>query len=223
MEYLTRYAKFVLQIFSVRFLPFHIGAVVLTALFVRTGFDWAYLVYMLNTVPSQILFIADVTGFVLPVLLVIISTGVLIVSLKKVQRLYAEAVVYAILLGFTLSTIIKAFTGRTSPPHRHRGEDLILIDNSNGFDFGFMNHHVIGGWPSSHATIAFALATTLALLLPRRWHIRVVLFASALFIGLGVTFGFHWLSEFVAGACLGTVIGLVVGKHYAPQVGTKII
>jgi membrane-associated phospholipid phosphatase len=99
--------------------------------------------------------------------------------------------VYAILLGFSLSTIIKAFTGRTSPPHRHRGEELVLIDNSNGFDFGFMNHQVIGGWPSSHATIAFALAVTLSLVLPRRWYIQAVLFGIALFIGIGVTFGFH--------------------------------
>ena len=90
----------------------------------------------------------------------------------------------------------------------------MLIDNSNGFDFGFMNHHVIGGWPSSHTTIAFALAVALSLMLPKRWYVHTVLFGTALFIGIGVTFGYHWLSEFVAGACLGTAIGLVVGGHY---------
>lgn len=89
-----------------------------------------------------------------------------------------------------------------------------LVDNSRAFNFGFMNEHVIGGWPSSHTTIAFALATTLSLLLPPRFYVRAILFSVALFIGVGVTFGYHWVSEFVAGACLGVAIGLVVGKHY---------
>jgi membrane-associated phospholipid phosphatase len=218
MEYLARYAQFVLQIFSARFLLLHIVAIASTALLVLTGFDWTYLVYVLNAVPPQVLFIADVTGFVLPVLLIVVSIGVLIVSRKQIQRLYAEAMVYAILLGFSLSTIIKAFAGRTSPPHRHRGEELVLIDNSNGFDFGFMNHHVIGGWPSSHATIAFAIATTLVLLLPKRWYVHAALFIPALFVSVGVTFGFHWLSEFVAGALLGIAIGIAVGSYYKTKV-----
>jgi membrane-associated phospholipid phosphatase len=193
---------------------FHAIAVIGTLFLIGTGLDWIYLVFVLNVVPSTLLFVADLFGFVLPILLIVVSLSVLLVSRKKLYRMYAEATLYAILLGFSLSTIIKAFTGRTSPPHRHRGEDLVLIDNSNGFDFGFMNHHVIGGWPSSHATIAFALAVTLALILPKRWYIQTILFGIALFIGIGVTFGFHWLSEFVAGTCLGTAIGLVVGRYY---------
>lgn len=214
MEYLARYAQFVLQIFSARFLLLHIVAIALTALLVLTGFDWTYLVYVLNAVPLQVLFIADVTGFVLPVLLIIVSIGVLLVSRKQIQRLYAEAIVYAILLGFTLSTILKAFTGRTSPPHFHHGVTQPLIDNSNSFHFGFLREQIIGGWPSSHATIMFALATTLALLLPKRWYVSAILFIPALFVGIGVTFGFHWSSEFIAGTLLGIVIGSTVGMHY---------
>lgn len=214
MEYLARYAQFVLQIFSVRYLPLHAVGIIATLVLVSTGLDWAYLVYVLHAVPTSLLYVADVTGFLVPVFLLIGSIIVLCFSHKKRNRIYAEAMLYAILLGFTLSTIIKAFTGRESPPHRHRGEELILIDNSNGFDFGFMNHHVIGGWPSSHTTIAFALATVLTMLLPRRWYLQVIIFASAVFIGLGVTFGYHWLSEFVAGACLGIAVGTVVGSYY---------
>jgi membrane-associated phospholipid phosphatase len=134
-----------------------------------------------------------------------------------IYRLYAEAILYTLLLGITLSTILKAFTGRTSPPHHHHGEALILIDTSRGFDFGFMNHHVIGGWPSSHTTIALALAVVLILLLSVRWYVRLSILVLAVAIGIGVTFGFHWLSEFVAGACLGVVIGLVVGRYYRLQ------
>jgi len=194
--------------------PFYAISVIGTLFLVGTGLDWAYLVFVLNVMPSSLLFVADLLGFILPVLLMLSSLIVLFVSRKKIYRMYAEATLYAILLGFSLSTVFKAFTGRTSPPHRHSGEKLVLIDNSNGFDFGFMNNHVIGGWPSSHTTIAFALAMTLTLLLPKRWYIKTTLFGIALFIGIGVTFGFHWLSEFVAGACLGTAIGLVVGRYY---------
>ena len=214
MEYLARYVQFVLQIFSARFFLFHIIAIVSTILLVSTGLDWAYFVYVLNAVPTSFLYIADATGFILPGLLIMVSIGILVVSRKKLERLYAEAMIYAIILGFTLSTVIKAFTGRISPPHFHYGEAQAMIDNSQAFNFGFLRESVMGGWPSSHATIAFAIAVTLILLLPKRWYVFVTIFAPALFISIGVTFGFHWLSEFIAGTSLGTVIGLVVGGFY---------
>jgi len=214
MNTLEQYVRFVIEIFSLRFLPLHLGVIIVTIILVFSGLDWAYFVYVLNAVPTSFLYIADATGFILPGLLIMVSIGILVVSRKKLERLYAEAMIYAILLGITLSTIIKAFTGRISPPHFHYGETQAMIDNSQAFNFGFLRESVMGGWPSSHATIAFAIATTLAFLLPKRWYVFVILFAPALFIGIGVTFGFHWLSEFIAGACLGLVIGLVVGGFY---------
>ena len=214
MSTLEQYIRFVIEIFSLRFLPLHLGVIIVTIILVFSGLDWAYFVYVLSAVPASFLHIADATGFILPSLLMMVSIGILVVSRKKLERLYAEAMIYAILLGITLSTIIKAFTGRISPPHFHYGEAQAMIDNSQAFNFGFLRESVMGGWPSSHATIAFAIATTLAFLLPKRWYVFVILFAPALFIGIGVTFGFHWLSEFIAGACLGLVIGLVVGGFY---------
>lgn len=214
MTSIAQFARFAIQVFSWRMVPFHAIAVIGTLFLIGTGLDWAYLVFVLSVVPPSLLFVADLLGFVLPILLIVGSLLILFISREKLYRMYAEATMYAILLGFSLSTIIKAFTGRVSPPHRHRGGELILVDNSHQFNFGFMNEQVIGGWPSSHTTIAFALAVTLTLLLPRRWYIQAILFGIALFIGIGVTFGFHWLSEFVAGACLGTAIGLVVGRYH---------
>lgn len=214
MQHLARYAQFVIQIFSVRYLPLHAVAIIATVLIVTTGLDWVYLVYVLETFPSWILFVADMFGLAIPIFLLLLSIGVLVLKKNVWHRACALAMLYSITLGFTLSTIIKVFTGRTSPPHRHHGVELVLIDNSHAFNFGFLKEQIIGGWPSSHATIAFALATTLALVLPTHWYIRMTLFAVAFFIGIGVTFGFHWFSEFVAGACLGVETGLVVGSHY---------
>jgi hypothetical protein len=36
----------------------------------------------------------------------------------------------------------------------------------------------------------------------------------AFYIGLGVSVTIHWFSEFVAGAIIGSVIGIVVGRSF---------
>ena len=78
-----------------------------------------------------------------------------------------------------------------------------------------MRTQIIGGWPSSHATIAFAIATAISILCPQFTYLRIAAFAGALFIGIGVTFGFHWLSEFIAGSFFGIAIGHSVGTHFS--------
>ncbi len=209
---------------QVTYVPVYALMGVSTAGLVYSGADFAYLTYVLTAAPFWLLIAADVTGFLLPIFL---PLGLYIFArrLQSARLLrFATATTYAVLLGFTLSTLLKAFAGRTSPPHAHRGETLgPLTDTSRDFNFGLFNEQVIGGWPSSHTTIAFALATVLACLLPPRWYYRVPLYGTALFIGVGVTFGFHWFSEFVAGALLGSLIGVVVGRHYAVQESGAIV
>jgi membrane-associated phospholipid phosphatase len=214
MNMLLRYTKLVMELASRKYLFLYIAAVVSTAALVQSGFDWWYLTFVLAHVPQVFLYSADIMGFLIPICVPPLLLLVSFLYKKEALRMYARAMLYAIILSITLSTIVKAFTGRTSPPHHHNGRELVMIDNSRDFHFGFMQEHVIGGWPSGHATLAFALAVTLALMLPPRWYIRAALFAIALFIGIGVTFGFHWFSEFVAGALLGSAIGMVVGTHY---------
>jgi membrane-associated phospholipid phosphatase len=113
------------------------------------------------------------------------------------------AVLLAVLVGFFVSTCIKVFTGRVSPPH-HGPFDA---DISSAFQFGFMEHQIMGGWPSSHATVIFALVACLCAFFPQKRWLPVVSYAMAFFIGIGVTFGFHWFSEFLMGALLGYVLG----------------
>jgi membrane-associated phospholipid phosphatase len=102
------------------------------------------------------------------------------------------------------------FTGRISPPH-HGPFD---VDISGAFQFGFMNYQIIGGWPSSHAMVMFALATCVYVLFPESRRLVIGAYLLAFFVGIGVTFGFHWLSEFIAGACFGVIVGRVVGEIY---------
>jgi membrane-associated phospholipid phosphatase len=183
-----------------------VSACIITALFVWSGFDWWYFIATYTTATRPLLFIADVLGFIIPVVVPIVLY--VYGSLKK--NLHARYAAIVILLsascGFLCSMLIKAFTGRISPPH-HGPFD---VDISAAFQFGLMEHHIIGGWPSSHATVMFAIAACCAALFPRRVVLVCMLYMLACFVGIGVTFGFHWVSEFVAGACLGYVIGKAV-------------
>ena len=71
------------------------------------------------------------------------------------------------------------------------------------------------GWPSSHTTIAFAVAVTLFVLYRKNPLVKYPALLVALYIGVGVSTNIHWFSEFVAGAIIGSVIGSVVGNAYA--------
>jgi len=41
--------------------------------------------------------------------------------------------------------------------------------------------------------------------------------AYACYIGLGVSMTIHWFSDFAAGAIIGTVIGVVVGRGFSSR------
>ncbi len=213
LSFFSLYFSLLKDVFSKQYVPYHIAAIFLTAALVLSGIDWWYLVLVATHLSPTLLHMLDTLGFMLPFIL---PLGLFLTYVKTKKLFYkvaSKATVLAVLLGFSISMALKSITGRTSPPHRHHGEELILIDNSRAFNFGFMNEQIIGGWPSSHTTIAFALATTLSGLLPKQKFIQLCCFLVALSIGLGVTIGYHWLSEFVAGALLGIVTGRVVSAY----------
>jgi membrane-associated phospholipid phosphatase len=222
-EFFREYVEHVRALFSWRSLALVGVAVISTAYLVFSGEDWRYLVAVENTIPMPLLFVADITGFLLPILLPLTLYIVAHVKKSDVMYFYARAVMQCVVLGFTLSTLIKIFTGRTSPPRHHDGVGHVFVDNSHDFHFGFFREQVIGGWPSSHATIVCALATLLLLTLPPRWYMRLLIPALATFITIGVTFGFHWLSESIAGACLGAAIGSTVGVYYREKLQERML
>ncbi len=211
---MRQYVRLVTQVFSWRYIPVHFFAVLSTAFLVVSGLDWAYFIFTLKYAPPYLLFIADITGFIIPLSILLVSAWYFVFKKDLLKRVYASAMVYAIILGFTLSEIIKIFTGRTSPPLHFHGESSVLLDNSHDFHFGFMQEQIIGGWPSSHATVTFALVTAFVVLARPKLPVRIALYTLAFFVAVGVSFGFHWISETVAGICLGMVIGVVVGNWY---------
>jgi membrane-associated phospholipid phosphatase len=96
-------------------------------------------------------------------------------------------------------------------PPREMGPDI-----SHVFRFGFLRGGVFWGWPSSHTTIAFAMAVTIFTLLPKQRWAGYLALAYALYVGLGVSVTIHWFSDFVAGAIIGSVIGVIVGRSFNP-------
>ena len=128
------------------------------------------------------------------------------------------AIGQAELIGSLISSAYKVFTGRVHPAH-DAGENISQV-----FHFGLLRSGVFWGWPSSHTTIAFAMAVTVFTLFPKQRWLDGLAIAYAFYIGLGVSMTIHWFSDFVAGAIIGTVIGMVVGKNFLrTQTGPDII
>lgn len=189
----------------------HILAIILTLLLVMSGIDWAYFVAIHSSSEGMYLWPAIALGGIVPILLPL--SLFLFARIRKNHTLYTSgfAIAQAALLGLVISSLYKVFTGRV-PPMRHM--QGALTDISHQFQFGFMRGGVFWGWPSSHTTIAFAMMTALIMLYPKKRNLHLTAFFYAFYVGLGVTVGIHWFSEFIAGALIGTAIGTTVGRSF---------
>lgn len=189
-------------------LLWHILAIGTTLLIVSSDFDWLYLE---KTRPfAGYLFSAVIFGWYVPVVFPVVSYFV--GSVRKDQRaIYsAYSTTQAAIIGLLISSFYKAFTGRPGPRH----STVTLIDTSREFHFGFLRGGVFHGWPSSHTMVAFAMAAAVWTLYPSSKMTRCLALLYALYIGLGVSMTIHWFSDFVAGAIIGTAIGVTVGNVF---------
>ena len=197
----------IVMLFRPKMLRWQFLALFLTAVIVLSGLDWWYFLQVRNPALNQFFFPAIVVGLLLPIPL---ALGLLVAGhVRKQPRLVttAWALGQSMLVGWTLSVFYKALTGRLQPNIHN-----LTTDISETFRFGFMRGGVFWGWPSSHTTVAFAMAMTLFVLYPEKRWIRIAVVIYALYIGIGVSLGIHWLSEFVAGAIFGTIVGVTIGK-----------
>ena len=85
---------------------------------------------------------------------------------------------------------------------------------STDFKFGFLERGIFDGWPSGHASAAFALAFLLIKLFPENKLIKYVSLIYAVFIAFGVSISIHWLSDAIAGALIGITIGCSIGDSF---------
>jgi membrane-associated phospholipid phosphatase len=206
--------RVVRRVYSGRNLLWQLLAVLLTYVVVVTGFDWLYFTSVRNENLNEIFFPALAGGFLIPIALPVVLILISMWTGRKKLATLGWALGQAALLGWLVSSIYKAFTGRVQP-------DLVnlAIDSSRQFNFGIFEHGIFWGWPSSHTTVAFALAfASLSLLSAQRKHLRMVILFCALYVGIGVSLSIHWFSEFIAGAIIGAVIGKVVGEEWKKEV-----
>ena len=194
--------------FTGRKIVWHIIAVLLTFMLVTSGFDWSYFLATRNPAFRLWMFPAVRMGGSLPIVLPLILFALGILARNDRIILTGWAISQAELLGAFVAAAYKAITGRAHPA-RGVGTDI-----SHVFQFGFLRGGVFWGWPSSHTTIAFAMAVTAFTLWPKQRWLGFAAILYAFYVGIGVSMTIHWFSDFVAGAVIGSVIGVVVGKSF---------
>lgn len=188
----------------------HILAVLGTYVIVMTNFDWYYFIHMrASNILTSVFSPAIVIGGIVPILIPFLTILLGYVLKNKKTVIIGWTFAQAMILGSFISSTYKFFTGRVQP----NTHDL-LTNISHGFNFGFDKHGIFWGWPSSHTTIAFAMAFSLIQLFPKNRLVQVLALLYAFYIGIGISFSIHWFSEFFAGALIGSVIGIMVGNNF---------
>ena len=186
----------------------HLIAILLTAILVLSDFDWRYFLATRNPALRSWMFPAVIIGGLLPIYLPLALLAAGYVTRNARTILTGWAVAQAELLGALIVVAYKAFTGRAHPMH-NAGADI-----SHVFHFGWLRGGVFWGWPSSHTTIAFAMAMTVFTLHPKQRWLGLLAILYAFYVGIGVSMTIHWFSDFVAGVIVGSVVGTVVGKNW---------
>jgi membrane-associated phospholipid phosphatase len=188
----------------------YILAIVFTYIIVNTGLDAEW--HVLSPADSLVWrlgFISVIAGFFVPLFLplVLYAYG----RVKKILsvELAGIATGQAAVLGLAISSVIKVFTGRIPPEYIGR------FIGDGGFRFGFWRGGAFNGWPSSHTTVAFAVAMALTELYPENRGVKTGAWAFAILVGLGVSLNIHWLSDVVAGVFIGYAIGKTVGARFS--------
>jgi membrane-associated phospholipid phosphatase len=207
-QFLVTLPRSLIGCFRGRRLIGHVIAILLTGLLVLSGFDWHYFLATRSHTLRSWMFPAVVIGGLLPLALPLFLLVLGFIAGNARATLTGWAVGQAALLGSLISSAYKAFTGRAHPAHS------VGADISQVFQFGFLRGGVFWGWPSSHTTIAFAMAVTVFMLCPRQRWLGWVAILYACYVGIGVSTTIHWFSDFVAGAIIGSLIGSVVGKCF---------
>lgn len=215
----------VLAAFRGRNVYWHALAIILTVIIVQSGLDWSYYLATRNELFARLARPAIIIGGLLPIFGTLLLLMIALVGKNRPLITTAWALGQAALLGYAISCVYKAFTGRLPPPfkgfHMSAASEGSLIDSSHGFQLGFLKGGIFWGWPSSHTTVAFAMTACLITLHPGHRRLAYAALAYAFYVGLGISVSIHWLSEFVAGAIIGSLIGHVVGKSFKPEFGSK--
>ncbi len=129
----------------------------------------------------------------------------------------------AILLSAAVGGLIKGTAGRIRP-------DAAPDAVSDDFQFGrgFRSPGAYSAFPSGHTAAAFAAAAVATAEAARRWPrgawiVAPVMYGGASFVGLSRMYdNKHWPSDVVAGAGIGTIVGLAVVRYHHSRTENRI-
>lgn len=198
----------IIECFHGRMVIWHLTAIFLTLALVASGFDWKYYLCTRSPVLRSWLWPAVPIGGLLPIVLPLVLLVLGLITRSGHTRLVGWAIGQAETIGGIIAAGYKALTGRAHPTHG------IGTDLTHDFRFGLLRGGVFWGWPSSHTTIAFAMAVTVFRLFPKQRWLGYLAITYAFYVGFGVSMTIHWFSDFVAGALVGTIVGVVVGDRF---------
>lgn len=107
-----------------------------------------------------------------------------------------------------LATLLKRLIGRARPLHLDELGTLTVKPLQLDWTFA--------GFPSGHATTAFAFAVIMASVLGPRWRWPLLILATLIALSRVVT-GVHFLTDVVAGAALGTFGAVLVRDWFCAR------
>ena len=194
----------------------HIVAIGLTYIIATSGFDWFYFQFTRGDFIQTFFFLSIRLGEIVPIVLPIVLYGVGKQRKNFKMLNVAFAIGQAVITSFVFFAIYKGVTGRAIPPLLNA-----VTDTSRIFHFGILGNSIFWGWPSGHTMLAFSLLTTLWILYSENKLIKYISTFYAIYIALGMSVTLHWFSDVVAGALIGVIIGITVGKNFKERLLTK--
>jgi len=209
---LKRFWTSIVACYRPKNIAWQVFAVALTYVLVVSGFDWWWFEHTRGFILQVWLFPAAIIGGLVPIALPVILFIEGQVKRKAQLMRAAWASAHAAIVGLGISMAYKALSGRLPPPFLSSCQGL--ADSSGQFYFGILQKGTFWGWPSSHTTVAFAVAITLAILYRNRPFVRWSALLVAFYVGIGVSTNIHWFSDVIAGAILGIIIGSAVAASF---------
>lgn len=194
----------IVAVFKGRNIFWHFLAIAVTYVLVISGVDWWYFTVTRGATANTLGPLVGIVGFFVPVLIPL-SLYIFGHLRQDVElRTLSKELFQTLIVALIVIAGYKAFTGRFEPEFLI---DLTTNDISRAFNFGFLRHGILWGWPSSHTGTAFAMSVFLALWYRHKKWIGLVAILYASFIAIGAGVSFHWLSDMVAGIIIGSLIG----------------
>lgn len=201
--------------FSGRNAYFHLAGAALTPLIIKSGLDADVNDEFNNREIYPLRFPGVIVGYVAPFALGVpfFIHGEMKSNHESLRASYA--VLHSTIITLTYVSLLKALTGRRNPDNdSHKS----IREQSEEFNFGFLNNGIDYGWPSGHMAITMALASTMTHYYPDTSWIKWVAYGSSAYMFYVVSSNdkgqMHWFSDAVAGGLMGYAIGSTVGTNF---------